>query len=331
MWAPRNQEGGAPMQLMELLRKTYCPPPPETVKPFVDHFRRKFGRELAAIVFYGSKLHEKLASETSFYDFYLICDDYERFFTRRRDRWLARLLPPNIYYLELPVREGGKASCKYCVISLKDLQDAVSPQAKDLYHLGRFSKRIAVVWARGDQEREAVLAVCLQAMRTLVPHALARVGLEFTLEQLVLAALGLSYEGEVRLEPTEQKAEALYRSAEPFYRTIWPALLAEYSERSGEALNSRMEVGGRWKYFLERHSDEDRAGPTERLIEQSRRRARARWPKNIILVDNWVDILLAKVERTYGVKLELTPRERKWALILGWKHYFRLRREGKIR
>jgi hypothetical protein len=317
---------------LDLLRETYCVAPPAAVQPFVDHFQKTCGRGLLAIVFYGSKLDAALASETSFFDFYLICDSYRRFFKRWRDRWLARVLPPNIYYYELPGATDPKPACKYCVIDIADLQEQTGARAKDFYHLGRFSKRLALLWSRSDRDRDAVLGACLQAMRTLTPHAVAKMNVDFTLREFVLQLLALSYEGEVRLEKTEEKAQALFAASEPFYRAVFPPLLAECARERPELqlqpVAERPDVWTQGRSLIVRAGADAAIG---RLIQRSRRRARARWPKNILLVDNWVDILLAKVERTYGVKIELTPTERRWVLILGWRHYFRLRREGKIR
>jgi hypothetical protein len=319
-------------QPLDFLRATCCVQPSASLQPFVEHFRRTYGDELAAVVFYGSKLHDDLATATSFYDFYLVVDDYRRFFARRRDRLLAGFLPPNIYYLDLADAGGAKLACKYCVVSRDDLRAAVGPAAKDFYHLGRFSKRLAVIDWRGGADRDAVLDICLQAMRTLLPHALAGVADEFTLQELILRALALSYEGEVRLEPSAAKAEALYRAADGFYQTVWSSLLQEYRTAHPRLFDADADAAGA-PLRLRRSADQREAmiAATRRLIRRSRMRARARWPKNILLVENWVDILLAKVERTYGVRIELTPTERRWILLLGWKHYFRLRREGRIR
>jgi len=317
----------------ELLRDIYSRGGPPAAEAFVDFFRRTFGEELAAVVLYGSMLDERLASENSFYDFYLICDDYRRFFKRRRDRWLARVLPPNVYYQELAGESGHVTACKYCVISLADLKEACGPGAKDLYHLGRFSKRLALLWTRDTFERDEVLGACLQAMETLTPHAINRVGNIFTLEEFIQRALALSYEGEIRLEKTEEKVRELYESSASFYRQIWRAMLENFRLHNRALFHESQPNDEPDTYYLRRKSSlhARMIEPTDRLIRRSRRRAKLRWPKGIILLDNWLDYLLAKVERTYGVKLELTPRERRWPLILGWKHYFRLRRQGKIK
>jgi len=315
-----------------LLRETYCVDPPAAVQPFVDHFREVFGEGLAAVVFYGSRLDGALSSETSTFDFYLVCDEYSQVFSRRRDRLLARVLPPSIYSLDLPV-DGGVQRCKYCVISRDDLRREVGAGANDFYHLGRFSKRLAVVWTRDSYERDEVLACCWQAMRTITEHAINKVSNEFTLDEFILKALALSYEAEVRLEKTDEKVRRLFDSAKQFYRHAYSILLAELRDVSPDLFHTPQEDDPAESYFL-RRSVSQRARmheETRYLIKRSRRRGKLRWPKNIVLVDNWVDPLLEKVERTYGVKIELTPTERRWLLIFGWKHYFRLKREGKIR
>lgn len=317
---------------LTLLRDAYCVEPSDAIRPFVEYFNRTYGDHLAAVVFYGSKLHPSLADETSFFDFYLVCDDYKDVLPRRRDRLLARHLPPNIYYLELP-GEGPGRVCKFCVITADDLRDAVSESAKDLYHLGRFSKRVSLVWWRDSFERDAVLGACWQAIRVITEHAVNRVPNEFTLDEFILRALALSYEGEVRLEKTDEKVQALFESAAPFYRQAFGLALDQFRQNNPELFHEPQTDDPPGTYFMRRSVSlrAEMHEATRLLLARSRRRARARWPKGILLVDNWLDILLAKIERTYGVKIELTPTERRWVLILGWRHYFRLRREGKIR
>jgi len=319
-------------QLLNVLRAEYCGHEHPELAPFVEHFRAQFEGRLLAVVFYGSRLDPAMATETSFYDFYLVCDDVKDLFPRWRDRRLLHLLPPNIYYLELPGEGEKKLACKYCVITLPDLKEQVGELAKDLYHLGRFSKRLQLLWWRDGFDRDEVLGCCLRAMETLLPHAVASVSNIFELPDLIRKALALSYEGEVRLEDVERKVESLYQAAPEFYAKIYGELLAEFRAQNREIFHEPEENDPPGMIYM-RRSPRVRAElhePTRDLLRSSRRRAVLRWPKNILLVDNWIDILLAKLERTYGVKLELTPRERRWILILGWRHYFRLRRQGRI-
>jgi Phosphatidate cytidylyltransferase, mitochondrial len=319
------------INLLDVLRDACAGPPPEVVAPLVAHFRAAFGEGLQAVVFYGSRLDAPQADPTTLFDFFLVVDDYG-VLPRRRDRWLARFLPPNIYFLELPHGETTLRA-KYCVITADDLREQVGAGAQDFYHVGRFSKRVALVWWRDTYERDEVLGCCVQAMQSVTEHAINKVGNEFTLDEFVRAALRLSYDGEVRLEKTEEKVAALFAAAAPFYRQVFGALLAEYRAARADVFHDAQPNDPPGVFYM-RRSVSVRAAmyeDTRQLIDRSRRRAKARWPKGIILVDNWLDYLLAKVERTYGTKIELTPLERRFALILGWKYFFRLKREGKIR
>ena len=48
------------------------------------------------------------------------------------------------------------------------------------------------------------------------------------------------------------------------------------------------------------------------------------------MYDNWIDYMLEKLERTKGISLEISERDRRWPLIFGWKHFFAMRRQGLI-
>jgi len=317
---------------LSLLRETCELDPSPVVAAFVEEFRRRFKDGLAAVVFYGSRLDSETASGNSFFDFYLVCDDYRSVFSRRRDRWSARVLPPNVYFLEIE-HEGEPLRCKVCVISVEDLRREVHFEASDLYHLGRFSKRIGLAWYRDTFERDELLGCCWQAMGTITEHAVNKVPNEFTLDEFITQALALSYLGEVRLEKTDEKVAALFAAAPEFYRAAYRVHLDQFCDANPELFHARQAEDPPGTYFM-RRSVSQRAAlheTTRSLLARSRRRGKMRWFKNILFIDNWLDYLLDKVERTYGVRIELTPAERRWPLILGWRHYFRLRREGKIK
>jgi hypothetical protein len=56
-----------------------------------------------------------------------------------------------------------------------------------------------------------------------------------------------------------------------------------------------------------------------------------RWFKYMATLEGWTDLLLDKVERTQGLRVELTPLQRKYPYIFGWPHFFRLLRRGLIK
>jgi hypothetical protein len=114
---------------------------------FVQQIFRVHPEEhIGAIMAYGSTLNAVTTTNSSTPDFYVLVDDYDLFYSKKSDRFLNRHLPPNIYHIHSP-----QGSCKYCVISLNHLEKEVGPKTKDVYHLGRFSKRMGIVWARNPE------------------------------------------------------------------------------------------------------------------------------------------------------------------------------------
>lgn len=332
-----------------------------------------------AVVLYGSRLSATTSSPSSLLDFYLIVDDVDAYHSRRVDRWTNQVLPPNVYFRPA----GGKLSlgAKVCVLSAEQLRHETSLAARDVYHLGRFSKRYAVLWARDADRFADCVDATVHALQTLTLWALLRSPASFTLDDFARSVLRLSYEGETRLvEPT--KVDNLFRSEQAYYRAVFELLLRDYlftagssgpaalgpgtahstpgasgarlpSEAVGDAMRSaRGWLDTAWTTVFARRPDAPaapvveltadgsyRRGPiapeaarrVEAFLRLSRLRGQLRWPKYLVTFDNWLDYLVAKVERHTGRPVELTERQRRWPLIFAWPRFLELRRSGWIR
>jgi hypothetical protein len=274
------------------------------------------------IFLYGSVLSKVTASTTSFPDFFVITDGYRKVF-RRLSHWLlAHPLPPHIYHLQL----AGDRRCKYNLVSFRRFRRECSRRAKDIYILGRFGKRVALVYARDEQARTNLLDCCYNAMVNVVPWTLRGMRSSFDETEFSLACLNISYAGETRVEASS-KVPKLYEAEKEFYRDVYPALLAGHPASTRLAIKSEdgrfHPAGGRFIRWLRRVR-------LKWFLKRSRIRGILRWPKFLVTVENWVDIILAKIERTKGIKIELKPKERRHPLIYGWKYFFRLLRAGAI-
>src|SRR5262249_48137585 len=155
---------------------------------------------------------------------------------------------------------------------------------RDLHNIGRFSKRVGVVYARDPAAYALIVDGCLAAARTLRAHALALLPERFTLEEFSRGLLGLSYLGEQRVAETS-KVEALYQAERAHYAQLHGALLNEIGLHAVDGLYARPPAV---------RADRQK---TERLLARSRRRGVMRWPKYMLTVDNWLDVALDKVER----------------------------------
>jgi hypothetical protein len=265
--------------------------------PFLPELARP-ERSVRAVLLYGSCLWSHLRQPTSHPDFFVIVDSLRAWHGRRWPALLDSVLPPGTYRLR-----AGAQEAKLLVTSTATLASHCSPAAPDLHHLGRMSKRLALVWARDEESRQLVIDAQAAALRTQAPMALARLGETISVEQFMLALLGLSYEGEVRIaEPG--KVAALFDAERDYYCAIGRALLAEKPVRADPAQLARR-------------------------LRRSRRRAIFRWPKYIWSYDGWLDYVLAKLART-GARFPVTETERRFWFVLGFGVLWRLARGGRL-
>jgi hypothetical protein len=231
------------------------------------------------------------------------------------------LLPPNIFHLRL-----GDRDAKYNVISERDLIHATSENARDVYHLGRFSKRIALVWSRDKAAADTVLRAHASAMRSVAQKVYFSMAEKFTLLEFIHHALELSYIGEFRVEAPD-KVDRLYRAEKDYYDRAFAQILEEMSQAPWNIVVVNSTYQRPIRFFF----DMSGGRKLKRFIRKSRIRAKLRWPKSIFTVPNWIDYLLAKIERTHGIKIELTEKERKFVFIYGWKYFFLLKRKKALK
>ncbi|UCD83893.1 MAG: hypothetical protein JSU92_11485 [Deltaproteobacteria bacterium] len=313
-------------KLKEKLEESYLRVKDEACNSFSRYFQKTFGESLLAVILYGSCLSEKTRSPTSIYDFYLLVDSYWGFYRNKLHALLNYFLPPNSYNLKTTDEDQNPLLCKYCVISLKSLKKETSPVAKDIYHFGRFAKRVGIIWVKNEQIKQELLDCLLNAIRTNILYVVPTLPDDFILKDFIIQALSLSYQGETRIEK-ENKIEEFYGAEKEFYTWIYGTLLDHHLDQHSLI----KDPAGTYRFRQEVPQRESGRKRTEGFLKKSRRRFISRWPKHIFTYRDYIDYLLAKVERSRGIKIELTPIERRFPLIFGWKHFYRLKRKGMIK
>ncbi len=314
-------------KLKEEIGRSYSAIKDEVSERFSCYFRENFGESLLAVILYGSCLNEKTRKPTSIHDFYLIVDSYWKSYPKKIHALLNLFLPPNSFNLKITDENRRPLLCKYNVISLKRFKKETSPRAKDIYHFGRFGKRVRIVWVKNETIRQELLDCFYQAISTNVLYTIPTLPDEFTLEDFLLRALSLSYQGETRTE-NDSKVQEFYEVEKPFYQMIYGSILNHFlSQRS----IIKDPIAGTYRFQEKGPQRELEKKRVESFLKKSKRRFVSRWPKHIFTYKDYVDYLLAKVERSRGIKIELTPIERRFPLIFGWKHFFRLKRKGMIK
>ena len=314
-------------KVRERVRTAVLTPTADPALPaFTRYFQERFGSQLLAVILYGSCLSQVTRRESSIYDFFLICDRYRPFYRNPKLALFNYFLPPNIFYFEFPDLGSGRLAGKYSVTSLRDFQHETSTRARDTYHLGRFAKRVVISYTRDEKVREGLIDAILSAMEQNITLALTCLPERFPRDEFILTLLGMSYRGETRMD-LDTKVEELFRAEADYYRWGYGELLrAHLLERKlGAEADGYYSLPGKpWRRRFQLMK-------ARAFLFQTRIRTYLRWPKYIITFDNWLDYLLSKLERSKGIHLELSARERKYPLIFCWKYFFRLKRAGKIK
>jgi len=267
------------------------------------------GGEPALVFAYGSCLSSRTRTPSSFFDYYVVADRPGRYLKAafgvgRMHGLLASLLPPSVYHRA--TGDQARHRFKACVISRDHIRRETTTRACDIHHLGRFTKRMALLYARDREARDEAVRFVSSALRTLHAHALALLPARPEPEDFALTLLRLSYLGEQRVTE-DAKVRALWEAEREYYGAVFGRLREEAPLTAPDRRR------------------------TERFLAKSRRRGRMRWPKYVLTVDGWLDILLDKLQRHHGIRMELSERERRWPLVFAWGRFLQMRRKGIVK
>lgn len=320
-----HPHAGLPPALLEALDVSLNRPVPAGARALVAHFQDRYGANLRALLFYGS-CFRRCDDREGLLDFYLLVDDYRQAHDSRRAAWANRLLPPNVYYLELPF-EGRTLRSKYGVVTLSQLQRLVRPDTLQGYFWGRLAQPCGLLGCRDAVTREAVRQLLGQAVLTLLDAALPLQppGRHDALA-IWQAALLASYRTELRPE-RPQAVRAMTQQDEAHYRRLCAAaaVVLPGLAPSGDGIEDGYEVY-----------------PEPAAARRARQRWRlralvgrtlnvARILKAAFTFSGGADYLLWKIERHSGVRLESTPLLRRAPLLGIWGLAWRAWRRGVFR
>jgi len=285
---------------------------------------RKRHDGVAAVLFYGSCLRSSRVDE-GIADLYLLVDDYHSAFGSRLKALMNRLLPPNVFYLEIPCA-GKTLRAKYAVLTLEDFCKGAH-QWFHSYLWGRFAQPSGLVYVRNEeiaaQVREAlVLAVC-----TFVRRALPQAPEIFTTRELWATGLSLSYRCELRSE-NPATAVRLYDAAPDYYDAVTHEVLRT-SGRPVEVLTTEGPV----RYQLRIPSWERQLNRCAWRLRQIQGKGLSvlRLLKALLTFENGLDYILWKIERHSGIRIETSPALRRFPLLAVCVTFWRLFRKKAFR
>ncbi len=283
-------------------------PVPAPVRAAAEAARLRHGGGVCAVLFYGSCLREG-CDEGRIVDLYLLADDYAAVHARPLQRWLNRLLPPNVYYLEVP-HGTGTVRAKYALVGLAHLERLVRPEVSNPYFWARLAQPVACAWARGPDVRAGVRNIVTRAVATTFEAARPLAGEEADAPEVWERAFAESYRTELRAEPPD-RARALVAHDAERYRRIAAALRSG----AGGPLPSTTAAARRWR----RRRLEGKALSVLRLAKAS------------FTFEAGPDYVAWKIRRHTGVPVTLTPWQRRHPLLAAPLLLWRLARRGVVR
>lgn len=273
------------------------------------HLAARFGGETEAVLYYGSCLRTGTI-DGLIMDFYVLVGDYRRAY---RNRWLAflnRLLPPNVFYIELPWR-AKTLRAKVAVMRAGDFRRRCSPRRFNGSLWARFAQPSRLAWYKSPAARASAVAGVRDAVLAMAGNALPFFKGAPSPKNLWGKALRLSYGAEFRSERAG-KADELVRLNRAYFQKLTPLALAALDRSS---LGTAYEAERRWA----RRRWAGKAASLLRLLKAG------------LTFTGGLDYLAWKVERSSGVKVALKPWQRRYPLVAAPLLFLRLRRKGAFR
>ena len=310
-------------QLNERVREWSTRIPPAEAVALADAARHRHDG-VAAVLFYGSCLHSGRFDE-GIADLYLLVDEYRSAFGSRSLALLNRLLPPNVFYLEIPYAEKTLRA-KYAVLTLEDFGKGVYRWFHS-YVWGRFAQPSGLIYARNAETAAQIQESLTRAVRTFVRRALPQAPEIFTTRELWSTGLRLSYRCELRSEDPAI-AVRLFDADSAYYE----AVTHEALKASGLHVEALPGEGPR-RYRFRMSSCERQLNSLAWYLRQIQGKGLSflRLLKGLLTFENGVDYVLWKIERHSGIRIECNPAVRRFPPLAVCVTFWRLFKKRAFR
>ena len=289
-------------------------PSQDGVARFVDELIGKYGDAVQAILLYGSYARGK---RDTVLDFYVLFDRYDTALQGVGHRIANRVLPPNVYHLSLD-EAGADCAAKYATVTVAQFEDGITRRFHS-YFWARFAQPVTIVYANDTATRERITAATRQAAHRMIRSTLPMLRGKFSIEELWVTALTLTYSCELRPEH-RTKAQELFNA----YKTQ----LTEITMTNAPTLPMSKINEDRWQSDISRGRRGVVAACWRIRKMQGKLLSVARLFKAAFTFNDPLAYVVWKVERHSGVRVEPTRLQRRHPLLFAWGLLWRLYRLG---
>jgi hypothetical protein len=252
-----------------------------------------------AVISYGSTLRNAPTQDTLI-DFYVLVESISDVASNPFFRIVSSLAPPNVYYFEAPIAETTYRA-KYAVLTLKELRKRVSASTGNPYFWARFAQPTVLVYARDDTIRCQIYDATVLATQTAFGHAKSIAPHADAVAQWK-ALFSETYKTEFRPEGPGRAASVV-------------DLQRDYYEQISILLKDTTALSQSW--------------PLARLFGKIL--TLCRLVKAAFTFSGGVDYVVWKIQRHSGVRVELSPWQKKHPIVAGFCLLPRLLLRGTIR
>lgn len=312
-------------KLIDQVRRQITQPASGAIHALADRLLGTYGEAVQAILFYGSCLRTG-DDRGGLVDLYVIVDRYRSVESRRLLAIFNKLLPPNVFYIELPF-EDRVVRAKYAVMSITDLIQGTSRRWFHSYIWGRFAQPVGLLYSRNEQIADRIQTALAQAVITFIARVLPTVPSPFTAHDLWQQGLKLSYRAELRAERPE-KLVRLIEAAPLYYETITRIVMG--------LLTFPVDVRQRDGIYHYTAAVSDRQRQVSRVdwtlrCWQGKLLSILRLLKGVLTFRGGANYLMWKIERHSGVNVDIPPQLKHYPLIAMCVIFWKLYRRGAYR
>ncbi|WNM60374.1 hypothetical protein [Candidatus Nitrospira neomarina] len=313
------------LSVLEIVSQPSAQPIPASIQAAGNFLAKKYGQAVQGILLYGSCLRAG-TDQDGLVDCYVIVDQYASVYP---SIWLAllnRWLPPNVFYGEVNL-EGRIVRMKYAVLSLEDFERSVTPKWFHSYFWGRFAQPTAVMACPSQAMNQRIILGLGRAVLTFLGNVVPRMPQQFSAKDIWSIGLALSYGAELRAE-SKGRIATLWDSNHAYYEQVAHATFLGHFPKI--KVNQRDDITmyemnySRWEYI------KNRLAWAVRKV-QGKMLSVLRLMKAAFTFQGGADYLIWKIERHSGVKIELTPAQRRHPIWAGLTTFWRLYRQGAFR
>lgn len=311
--------------VLEIVSQPSARPIPASIQAAGNFLAKKYGQAVQGILLYGSCLRAG-TDQDGLVDCYVIVDEYASVYP---SAWLAllnRWLPPNVFYGEVNLEERI-IRMKYAVLSIEDFERSVTPKWFHSYFWGRFAQPTAVMACPSQAMNQRIISGLGRAVLTFLGNVVPQMPQQFSAKDAWSIGLALSYGAELRAE-SKGRITTLWDSNQAYYEQVAHVTFSAHFPKI--KIIQRHDITMYEIEFSMVGYTKNRLAWTVRKV-QGKILSILRLMKAAFTFQGGADYLIWKIERHSGVKIELTPAQRRHPIWAGLTTFWRLYRQGAFR